>query len=101
MAEFRTVARLSEVPVNTAKVVRHGMKMVALFNREGTIFAIEDTCPHMGASLAEGTVHDGVVACPWHAWRFRLADGTWVDSPKLKVPCYPVRIVGDDIQIEI
>lgn len=101
MAEFRTVARRQELPPNSSKVVRYGMKLVALFNRDGTIYAIEDTCPHMGASLAEGTVHDNVVTCPWHAWRFRLDNGEWADSPKLKIPCYPVRLVGDEIQIEI
>ena len=30
-------------------------------------------------------IEDGVVTCPLHFWRFRLADGTWADNPKIKV----------------
>ena len=34
----------------------------------------------MGASLSGGYVENGVVTCPWHAWRFRLTDGAWADN---------------------
>ena len=50
-------------------------------------------CPHMGASLAGGFVEDGIVTCPWHYWRFRLADGAWADNPRIKIGCYPVHVV--------
>jgi nitrite reductase (NADH) small subunit/3-phenylpropionate/trans-cinnamate dioxygenase ferredoxin subunit len=53
----------------------------------------------MGASLGAGHVEDGVVTCPWHAWRFRLCDGAWCENPKLKIPAYEVRIAGDEIQV--
>src|SRR5438046_6081836 len=41
------------------------------------------------------------LTCPWHAWRFRLADGVWADYPrgKVGVGCYPVRVVGDAVQV--
>ena len=48
----------------------------------------------MGASLSGGYVENGVVTCPWHAWRFRLADGAWADNPRIKIGCYPVRVAG-------
>jgi nitrite reductase (NADH) small subunit/3-phenylpropionate/trans-cinnamate dioxygenase ferredoxin subunit len=63
--------------------------------------AIDDYCPHMGASLAEGTVEEGVVTCPWHGWEFRLSDGCWVNSPKLKIGCYAVRVLGDEVQVMV
>ncbi len=49
----------------------------------------------MGASLGDGWVEDGCVACPWHAWRFRLSDGAWLDNPKIKTQVFPVRLVGN------
>ena len=45
-------------------------------------------------------MENGIVTCPWHAWRFRLTDGTWADYTKVKIGCYPVRVVGEEIQIE-
>lgn len=101
MPEYRTLARVADIPVGKAKAVPMGPKSIAIFNQGGQFFAIDDLCPHMGASLAEGIVRDGIVACGWHAWRFRLADGCWMNSPKLKIGCYPVRVVGDEIQVEV
>lgn len=101
MPEFRTMAKVSDLPEGTAKAIPVGPKVVALFHHGGQFYAIDDLCPHMGASLATGAVADGVVSCCWHAWRFRLADGTWMNSPKVKIPSYPVRVVGDEIQVEV
>jgi nitrite reductase (NADH) small subunit/3-phenylpropionate/trans-cinnamate dioxygenase ferredoxin subunit len=47
-------------------------------------------------------VSQGIVTCPWHAWRFRVCDGAWCDNPKgLKVDTFEVRVVGDDIQVRV
>jgi NAD(P)H-dependent nitrite reductase small subunit len=102
MADFITVAKVDEVPEGTSKAFTVGQKMVAIFHQpDGVWNAIDDYCPHMGASLAEGTLQEGVVECPWHAWQFRLKDGTWVNSPKLKIGCYEVRLLGDEIQVKL
>ena len=101
MSEFQTVCRVDEVVEGEGKTVEVGGKLVAVFRTEGQYYAIDDVCPHMGASLSGGWVEGGVVTCPWHAWRFRLADGTWADYTKIKIGCYPVRVVGDEVQIEI
>jgi nitrite reductase (NADH) small subunit/3-phenylpropionate/trans-cinnamate dioxygenase ferredoxin subunit len=101
MPEFHTVARVEELPEGEARAVEIKGKLVAVFRQGGRYFAIDDVCPHMGASLAGGMVENGIVTCPWHAWRFRLTDGTWADSPRLKIGCYPVRVVGEEIQVEV
>lgn len=75
--------------------------MIAVFNRDGVFHAMDDFCPHMGASLACGWIQEDSVACPWHAWRFSLHDGGWLDNPKIKVEIFPVHIEGDEVQIEI
>jgi nitrite reductase (NADH) small subunit len=51
--------------------------------------------------LSGGFVEDGCVTCPWHYWRFRLADGAWADNPKVRLGWYPVHVVGDDVQLEL
>ena len=81
-------------------VVTVNQKDVAVFRVNGQFFAIDDLCPHMGASLSGGYVENGVVTCPWHYWRFQLSDGAWADNPKVKTGCYTVHVVGDDLQIE-
>jgi nitrite reductase (NADH) small subunit/3-phenylpropionate/trans-cinnamate dioxygenase ferredoxin subunit len=99
MAEFQTVGQVGDLSEGEGKAVAVGNKLIAVFREDGRYFAIDDVCPHMGASLSGGFLEAGIVTCPWHAWRFRLADGAWADNPRLKIGCYPVRIVGEDIQV--
>lgn len=102
MSEFVTVAQVGDIPVGTGMAYAVNGRMVAVFNEgEGTYSAIDDFCPHMGASLAEGYLEAGVVTCPWHAWRFCVRDGTWCDNPKVKVDHFDVRVEGDQIQVFI
>ena len=100
MAEFHSVCRVGDVAEGEGKTVAVGDKLIALFCVGGAYHAIDDTCPHMGASLSEGHVENGIVTCCWHAWRFRLADGAWADNPRIKIGCYPVRIEGETVQVQ-
>ena len=101
MAEFHPVCRTGDVPEGEGKTVRVCNKLIALFCERGQLYAIDDMCPHMGASLSGGYVENGVVTCPWHAWRFRISDGTWADNPRIKIGSYPVRVVGDEVQVAV
>ena len=101
MADFQTVCRADQVLEGEGRTVEVGDKLIAVFRDKGAFFAIDDVCPHMGASLSGGYVEKGTVTCPWHAWRFRLADGAWADNPRLKISCYPVRVEGEEIQIQL
>lgn len=101
MAEFHAVGRVGELIEGEGKTVEVNNKLVAVFRDKDKYFAIDDLCPHMGASLSGGYLENGIVTCPWHAWRFRLADGAWADNPRVKIGCYPVRVVGEEIQVQV
>ena len=100
MAEFQTVCKLADLSPGRGKTVQVGGRLVALFLVGGQVCAIDDVCPHMGASLGAGDVEGDTVTCPWHAWRFRVTDGTWLNSPRVKIPCFATRVVGDDVQVQ-
>ena len=95
-----TVCAVEDIPEGGSAVVTLNQKDIAIFNVKGEFFAIDDVCPHMGASLSGGHVEDGCVTCPWHHWRFRLADGSWADSPRVKTGSYPVHVIDNKVQLE-
>jgi nitrite reductase (NADH) small subunit/3-phenylpropionate/trans-cinnamate dioxygenase ferredoxin subunit len=101
MSEFITVAKVGSIEDGTGQAFAVGGKMVAVFNCGGKYYAINDFCPHMGASLASGYLEGETVTCPWHAWRFRVTDGAWMDNPKVHTACYELQIVGDEIQVRV
>jgi nitrite reductase/ring-hydroxylating ferredoxin subunit len=72
---FVTIVTLQEVPAGQGRQVTVRGKTLAVFNVNGTFFAVDDTCPHRGASLWEGEVEGTEVSCPLHGARFDLATG--------------------------
>ena len=101
MSQFLSVARVGAVPEGEGRSFTADGRIIGVFLQNGEYFAINDLCPHMGASLASGHFEDGAVMCPWHAWRFCVKDGTWLDNPKVKTESYEVRIVNDEIQVQL
>ena len=101
--QFQTLCQADEIPEGEGRAFPLNGTLVAVVRREGEYFAITDSCPHMGASLASGYLEGCDVICPWHAWKFCVKDGIWMDNPKSKVrtDSYAVRIVGTDVQVEI
>jgi nitrite reductase/ring-hydroxylating ferredoxin subunit len=55
---------------------QHPPKQVALFSVAGSVYAVDNRCPHEGYPLVEGHVDDAcTLTCNWHNWKFRLSDG--------------------------
>jgi nitrite reductase (NADH) small subunit len=91
----------ADFAIGTTRLVTVGRKDVAVFRTEDGFFAIDDCCPHAGAPLSGGHVENGIVTCPWHAWRFRLSDGAWADNPRIRTGCYTVVLDGDDLFVDV
>ena len=102
MSEFVKVAQVGDIPLGEGRSFPVNGTMVAVFLLEDGYHAINDFCPHMGASLASGHVEDGAVMCPWHAWSFCVKEGTWMDNPKspIRSAVYEVKVEGEDIFVQ-
>lgn len=104
MSGFQAVAKAGDIPEGQGRCFPVNGTMVGVFLHQGEYFAINDFCPHMGASLSDGPVaEDGSVMCSWHAWCFSVKDGTWMDNRKsgIKTATYPVRLEGEEIQVDV
>jgi len=100
MSEFTRVADAKDLPPGQSLCIEFGGEKVALFNVEGTLYAISDTCTHRGGPLSEGEVNGTDVTCPLHGARFDLTTGS-VKGPPASSPVtyYKVQVEGDEIQI--
>lgn len=78
MDDFVRVLSLDEVPPGTARLTTVGEYDVGVFNVGGTIYAIDNVCPHVDGPLHGGKVNEAActVACPLHGRIFSLKDGT-------------------------
>ena len=77
--------------------------LVGIFRVDGEFFALENPCPHEGASLAHGIIEGETVLCRIHHWRFCIRDGKYLDEDKSQCNAHPlpVRVVGDKVQVEM
>ncbi len=73
------VCSVDELESERVRVVPADGRSVAVFIDEGSVFAVDNRCPHMGFPLAQGTVKDGILTCHWHHAKFDLAGGCTFD----------------------
>ena len=83
MGDFVKVGKVDDFREGRGSVVRLDGKKVAVFKIGGRLQAVQDACPHMGASLADGRLEDGRVVCHWHGWSFDLESGQGSLTPAI------------------
>ena len=74
------VAALEDIPEGEGVAVDRavtgtGDDIALLRDDDGTVWALNNTCTHAEASLAEGWVEAGYVECPLHSSKFCLKSG--------------------------
>ncbi len=91
----------SELPEGGSRVVHLAGHVVALFNSNGRLFAVDNRCPHMGFPLDRGTVHDCILTCHWHHARFDLATGGTFDQWADDVRVFPVQVEDGAVMVDV
>jgi len=105
--QYIKIAQTDEVKDGEKKKIPVDDKVLMLANIQGTYYAIDDKCPHMGASLSEGSLNGYNIICPRHGSVFDVRTGKAVEGGKvafvhIKVKdarAYPVKVEGGDILV--
>ncbi len=101
MAQWVTVAKADELAPGACLSVEAEGRGIALFNVEGTIYALDNCCPHAGGPLGDGTLRGNIVTCPWHGWRFDVCTGERPENPVFTVSRYVVKIEAGEIVVQV
>jgi nitrite reductase (NADH) small subunit len=100
-AEIVDLGPPNAIPLGEGRAYCIGARVVAVFRpREGGLYALDNTCPHRGAALADGLVSGDSVICPLHAGKFELATGRGA-SDTAHVKSYPVFVVDGRMSLLI
>jgi len=99
MASFVKVCKITDIPSGTGKTVDVNGTAIALFNVDGTFYAINDTCIHRGGPLGEGELQGKIAICPWHGWRWDVTNGVNQLNPAVSVKIYEVKVEGEDVSV--
>jgi len=91
---------LADLPRGEAFRLEIDPPVTVFHTEDGELFAIDDTCTHQDASLADGWLEGCEVECPLHASRFNLRTGA-VDAPPAKLPVRTHRVDVEDDTIYV
>ena len=106
---YQYAMKLDQIAAETMKRVVLDTQAILLVHHAARIYALQDACPHMGASLVNGTLSEGTLVCPKHQAQIDVKTGAIVSKAKmlfLKLPTkparvYPVKIEDGKIFVEV
>ena len=102
MAEFVRVALTSELAPGGKKLLDIDGRAVALFNVDGTFYAIDDVCTHDGGPLAEGELRGCEIECPRHGARFDVRTGAALCMPAFEpVTTHEVKVEDGSVFVQV
>ncbi len=101
MGDFVPVAKVSEFEDVEVKAFDVDGQIISIAVVDDTYYAFDDTCTHEQCSLADGDLSGTTIICPCHDGEFDITTGEVLDGPPEEpLLTYPVKVVGDEIQIE-
>ena len=101
MVTFVRVAKVSDIPPGQGRVVVVQGRPIALFNLDGSLYALSNVCLHRGGPIGEGELDGAVVTCPLHGWEYDVRTGSNTINPAARLSTFPVRIEGDDVLVGV
>jgi nitrite reductase/ring-hydroxylating ferredoxin subunit len=89
---------ISEIPADRCVPVADGAAVMAQV--DGAVVAFENRCLHQESPLAGGIIHNGVLICPLHFWRYRLPSGEHAGGEGT-LPGYPVEVIDGEVFVDL
>jgi nitrite reductase/ring-hydroxylating ferredoxin subunit len=100
-SNFVKVADLKDVPEGTPKAVKVAGRSIALFQHQGSVYATDNQCPHMGYPLTRGRIRNGVLTCDWHGWSYDMRGGGCFTGGCDDLDTFPVEVRDSAIYIDL
>ena len=99
--DFVKVADTNDIQPSHMKEVQVDGESICIVNVEGKYYAIGNICTHEGGPLADGTLEDYEVECPWHASKFDVRTGEVKEPPASEPePVYQIKTDGNKILLK-
>ena len=96
---WHTVGPIVALPPGKATCVDIRGRSVAIFNVEGTFYAVDNECSHLGTPLVDGFVKGCIVTCASHGWEYDLRTGA-EQAGEQGVATWVTRVEGGLLQVE-
>jgi 3-phenylpropionate/trans-cinnamate dioxygenase ferredoxin component len=100
MAKWVKIAEIGGVAPGAGKAFKVEGCSIAVFNVDGTLYAIDDSCPHQGSSLATGSLEGCVVTCRSHGMKVNVTAGQQ-PGPGMMVRSFLLESRSDGLYVDV
>jgi toluene monooxygenase system ferredoxin subunit len=83
-----------------APAVVDGRKVVVI-RLDGTVYAYEDRCAHLGVALSEGRLEGTVLTCRAHEWQYDPRSGQGVNAATACLRRFAVRVDHGRVFVDV
>ena len=99
---FYEIAKVTDIPPGERIFLEVDKAQIVVLNIGGYFYAVGDVCTHDDGPLGDGDVEGFEIICPRHGAHFDVRNGKAVRLPAVRpTPSYPIRVVGDMLEIGI
>ena len=98
---FVRIGSVNDVAAGQMRAFDVAGTKVNVSNADGHLYAIDDTCTHLGCSLANGELDGTIVTCACHGSQFDVTSGAVLRGPAERpVRSRGVQVEGQDLLAE-
>lgn len=101
LSGYTAVAECEEIPEGGGRPYKISGKSIAIFRVHDRFYAINNICPHQGASLGKGKLKGYIVSCPLHDQQFDVRSGFGPDGGGYCVVRYDVIIYEGQVWVNL
>src|ERR1700751_2480646 len=102
MSEFVLICTQGELPAaGHVKEFTVEGRALCVANVDGAICVLDGTCPHEGGPLGEGSIEDGKVVCPWHAYAFDVHTGANDEDPAVNATVLEAKVEEGELRAKL
>jgi nitrite reductase/ring-hydroxylating ferredoxin subunit len=101
MADFVEVGKVKDLPPGRGTTFTVAGVEVAVFNVDGELHAIDDSCLHQGMSLGWSPLNGKVVTCRAHGMRYDVTTGKVLGKTEMGVKTYSVKVSEGNILVSL
>ncbi|MFW9259401.1 hypothetical protein A4S05_05410 [Nostoc sp. KVJ20] len=95
------VATIEQVPEFGILAVQIAGTSLILHRQGARVRCYRNACAHLGYSLEEGKIENGIITCPSHGFQYRLETGECLTAPDISLQSYPVKFKEDKVFVKL
>ena len=92
---------LSDIPDGGMRANEIGGEKVILSRQGSTVTCFQNSCAHLGMTIDEGEIDNGVITCPHHGFQYDLASGECLTAPEVQLQSHAVRVIGRRVEVRL